>query len=128
MNRESRFNWQVRVVALSIFLLGFVAGALALNAYHVWFAAAPSETRQQRFDRILDQVQLTDAQKTDFQRVMGETKEEFQNLRKDQDPLEAAIRSRADEKLKGILKPEQWEKFQRLRKEFRDAEKANSQK
>src|SRR5438128_2476618 len=100
MNRDSKFNWQVRVAALSIFLLGLVAGALALNAYQVWFKASTSSTttKQQRFERIFDQVQLSDEQKIEVQRVMNETREEFQNLKKDQDPLVQAIRARADEK------------------------------
>jgi hypothetical protein len=127
MNRESKFNWQVRVAALSIFLLGLVAGALALNAYHVWFGASSgATTKQQRFDRIFDQVQLSDPQKIEVQKVMNETREEFQNLKKEQDPQVQAIRARADEKFKGIFTPEQWEKFQNLRKDFRESEKNNS--
>ena len=55
---NSKFNWQVRAAVLSVFLLGFAAGALALNAYHVWFGAVstPPPTRQQRYQRIFDDL------------------------------------------------------------------------
>lgn len=125
MDRENRFNWKIRVATLSIFLLGFVAGALALNAYHVWFNAASSTTKQQRFERMLDQVQLSDSQKAEVQKIMNETKEEYKN--RPPNPQVDAIRTRADEKLKKVFNSEQWENFQRLRNEFREAEKSKGE-
>jgi hypothetical protein len=38
------------MATLSIFLLGFLAGGFALNAYHLWFAAAKQPTKQERYD------------------------------------------------------------------------------
>ena len=52
---------------------------------------------------------------------MGETREEFKNL--PPSPEVEQIRNRADEKIKKIFTPEQWENFQKLRDEFREAEK-----
>ena len=112
MDKENRFNWKIRIATLTIFLLGFVAGVLALNAYYVWFNTAPA-TRQQRFERVLDQVQLSDQQKAEVQKIMGETKEEFKNL--PPNPQVDEIRNRADEKLKKVFTPEQWDKFQQIR-------------
>lgn len=121
MDKESKFNWKIRMATLSIFLLGFVAGALALNAYHVWFNSS-SNTRQQRFERVLDQVQLSDAQKSDVQKIMSETKEEFKNL--PPSPQVQEIRNRADEKLKKVFTPAQWEKFQQIKEEQKKNDKA----
>lgn len=120
MDKENRFNWKVRAATLTLFLLGFVAGALALNAYHVWFSTA-STTRQQRFEKVLDQVKLSDLQKTEVQKIMGETREEFKNLTPS--PQVDEIRNRADEKLKKVFSAEQWDKFQNLRNESRQADK-----
>jgi Spy/CpxP family protein refolding chaperone len=113
MDKENKFNWKVRIATLSIFLLGFVAGALALNAYHVWFNPAASNTRQQRFERVLDQVQLSDQQKAEVQKIMSDAREEFKNL--PPNPQVDDIRNRADEKLKKVFTPEQWDKFQQIR-------------
>ncbi len=121
MDKENTFTWKIRLATLSIFLLGFVAGALALNAYHVWFSPAASPTKQQRFEKIFDQVQLSDLQKSDVQKIMSETREEYKNL--PTSPEVEAIRNRADEKIKKIFTPEQWQNFQKLREDFRETEK-----
>ena len=118
MDKENSFNWKIRIATLSIFLLGFVAGALALNAYHVWFSAASSNTRQHRFEKMLEPVQLSDQQKTDVQKIMGETREEFKNL--PPNPQMQEIRNRADEKLKKVFTTEQWDRFQQIRNEERN--------
>ena len=36
MNTIQKGKWQVRVAALLIFVIGFAAGALALNVYKRW--------------------------------------------------------------------------------------------
>ena len=125
MDKENTFNWKVRMATLGIFLLGTIAGALALNAYQIWFGNGSNTTRQQRFERVLDQVQLSDTQRAEFQKIMSETREEYKN--RPPNPEFEAIRQRADEKIKKVLTPEQWENFQRLRTEFREAEKNKSE-
>jgi Spy/CpxP family protein refolding chaperone len=123
MNSSSKFNWQVRLAALSIFLLGFIAGALALNAYHVWLEPASVPNRQQRYERIFDQLSLNDRQRAEVQRIVGETREEIQTMRRENEPRMKEIRSRASEKFQKVFTPEQWEKFQRLRNEMYESEK-----
>ncbi|HEX9960001.1 MAG TPA: hypothetical protein VGB00_03660 [Pyrinomonadaceae bacterium] len=122
MNSSNKFNWQVRVAALSVFLLGFIAGALALNAYHVWFAAS-SPTKQQRYEQIFDQLSLSDGQKMEIQKIVGETREEIQALRKESEPRVKEIRGRADERFQKVFTPDQWQKFQNLRDSLRENEK-----
>lgn len=109
------------MATLGIFLLGAIAGALALNAYQIWFGGASNTTRQQRFEKVLNQVELSDSQKVEFQKIMSETREEFKNM--PTNPEVDKIKLRADEKVKKVLTPEQWEKFQKLRDEFRESEK-----
>lgn len=121
MDRENTFNWKVRGATLGIFLLGCIAGALALNAYQIWFGGASNTTKHQRFEKVLNEVQLSDTQRTDFQKIMSDAREEYKN--RPPNPEVEAIRQRADEKIKQVLTSEQWEKFQRLRNEFREAEK-----
>lgn len=125
MDRENTFNWKVRIATLGIFMLGCIAGALALNAYQIWFGGASTTTRHQRFEKVLDQVELSDLQRTEFQKIMNETREEYKN--RPPNPEVEAIRQRADDKIKKVLTPEQWEKFQRLRNDFRETEKNNSE-
>lgn len=120
---NSKFNWQVRLAALSVFLLGFVAGALALNAYHVWLSPAAKMTKQQRYEQIFEQLSLSEQQKTEVQRIVSETREEVQAFRKESEPRMKEIRGRSSEKFQKVLTPEQWEKFQKLRSEMNEADK-----
>ena len=110
---------------MSVFLLGFAAGALALNAYHVWFGAASQPTKQQRYERIFDQLSLSDTQKSEIQKIVGETREEIQALRKESEPRVKEIRGRADERFQKVFTAEQWLKFQNLRDALREAEKTS---
>lgn len=119
MDNNSRFNWQVRTAALSIFFLGFVAGALALNAYSTWFGASAQPTRQQQYQKVMEQLGLSDAQKNEVQQIVSDMRTEVQNVKKENEPKFQQIRDRSDARFQKTMTPEQWGKFQRLREEIR---------
>lgn len=123
MNNDIKNKWQIRVATLIIFLLGFVAGALALNVYHVWVSASGETVKQRRYDQIFNQLNLNEQQHGEVQKIVGETREQLQNLRKESEPRVQEIRGRADEKLRLILTPEQWQDFQQIRDKMRESEK-----
>jgi Spy/CpxP family protein refolding chaperone len=123
MNIESKSKWQIRIATLSIFILGFVAGAFALNAYYLWFGAAKTPTKQEKYEEAFKSLGLTEAQKSEVQKTVGETRENIQKVRQETDPRIQEIRNQNDEKLQKILSPEQWQKFQQEREKIREAEK-----
>lgn len=123
MNNETKNLWQIRAATLGIFLLGFLAGALALNAYHVWYNAASNVSRKERFERVFNQLELTEQQKTETQQIFNETREELQRLREEGEPRVREIRAQADARLQKVLTPEQWQKFQQFRDEMRGQDK-----
>ena len=123
MNLESKNKWQIRLATLSIFLLGFIAGAFALNAYHLWFGAANHPTKQQRYDEAFSRLGLNETQKIEVQRIVGETREKIQKLRQQDEPRLQEIRSQNDEQLQKVLTPEQWREFQQSRDEIRKSGK-----
>ena len=112
-NRKSK--WQVRLATVLIFVLGFAAGALALNAYQKWSRSRSQVTRQQRFEQMLDRLQLSSEQKTQVHQILGETREQLQAHRKESEPRFVEIRRQADERLQKVLTPEQWRQFQQER-------------
>jgi hypothetical protein len=120
MNNNSKFNWQVRTAALSIFFLGLVAGALAFNAYNVWFGAAAQPSRPQQYQKLFDQLGLSEAQKADIQKIVGDMRSDIQNVKKENEPKFQEIRNRCDRRFQQTMTPEQWQNFQRLRDELRD--------
>lgn len=123
MNSENKSKWQIRLATLSIFLIGFIAGALALNAYQVWVGASGQMSKHKKYDQIFNQLDLTEAQRAEVQKIVGETREQLQKMREESEPRVQEIRGRADEKMRQILTPEQWQKFQQLRENMREADK-----
>ncbi|RMG05369.1 MAG: hypothetical protein D6735_05485 [Acidobacteria bacterium] len=117
METKDRLTWKIRLAAFSVFLLGFVAGGLAFNIYNTWLAREKRITKDEKYERIFDQLNLSEDQKIEVRRIIAETREEVQALRKDTEPRMREIRMRASEKFQRVLTPEQWEKFQRLREE-----------
>ena len=119
MDTIRKSKWQVRGAAIIIFLLGFTAGALALNAYKRWDRTAAGVSRQDRFDRMLDSLKLSADQKTQVQQILGDSRDQLQALRKESEPRVNQIRQQADERLQKVLTPEQWKQFQQMRNDFR---------
>jgi len=117
MDTVSRNKWQVRGVAILIFVLGFAAGMLALGSYRAWSrrAAGPGD----RFNQMATRLQLNDDQKTKVQQIFGDTRQQLQSLRKESEPRVSEIRQQTDQKLQQVLTPPQWNQFQQLRDEMR---------
>jgi Spy/CpxP family protein refolding chaperone len=119
MDAISKSKWQVRGAAVIIFLLGFTAGALVLNAYRRWDRGSTMQSRQERFDRMLDTLKVSSDQKAQVHQILGDAREQLQALRKGAEPQVEEIRRQADERLQKVLTPEQWKQFQQERDKWR---------
>lgn len=119
MDTTNKSKWQVRVAAIVIFLLGFAAGALALNVYKRSGRGVGETARPNRFERMLDTLQLSADQKTQVQQILSDTRAQLQALRKESEPRVVEIRRQADERLQKVLTPDQWKQFQRERDAMR---------
>ena len=118
MDSTTKSKWQVRAAAVVIFVLGFAAGSLALNVYKRW--ARPNEQgRQNRFERMIDNLQLNADHKTQVHQILGDTRAQLDAVRKESEPRVAEIRRQADERLQQVLTPEQWKQFQQERDSMR---------
>jgi len=123
INIESKSKWQIRLATIGIFILGTIAGAFALNAYYLWFAAAKQPTKQEKFEEAFKKLGLTETQKVEVQKVVNETREKVQNIRQETDPRILELREQNDARLQKILTSEQWQQFQQEREKIREAEK-----
>lgn len=115
MTNVTKNRWQVRVAALIIFVLGFTAGILALNVYRNVVRGGGGG----RMDEMAERLNLTAEQKTRVQEIFSDTREQLRAVRQETEPRMAEIRRQADGRLRTVLTPEQWEKFQKLRDERR---------
>jgi Spy/CpxP family protein refolding chaperone len=107
-------KWQVRLAATIIFILGFVAGALALNAYRAWHRPGETQVREDRFEQMVKDLQLKDEQQAGVKQVFTDTRAQLEALRKESEPRVKEIRRQADERIQKILTAEQWQRFQQL--------------
>lgn len=123
MDTTNKSKWQVRVAAIVIFLLGFAAGALTLNAYKRWSRSGVEVSRQNRFERMLDSLQLNADQKTQVHQILGDTRQQLQALRKESELRVSEIRRQTDERLQKVLTPDQWKQFQQERDKMRGRER-----
>ncbi len=120
MTAENKNIWQLRLATLCVFLLGFIAGGFALNAYHHKFGSENRHlTKQERYEEAFNQLNLNETQKIEIQKIVGEIRENIQILRQESEPRLQEIRARNDEKLKRVLSQKQWSKFQELRETIR---------
>lgn len=119
MEKINKSKWQVRLAALIIFVLGFAAGSLAFNAYQRLHGGGRAG-RQDRFERMLDHLQLSPEQRTQVQQIISDTRSKLQALRQESEPQVNEIRQEADKRLQEVMTPEQWEKFQKIRGEMRE--------
>ena len=69
MDTTNKSKWQVRAAAIVIFFLGFTAGVLALNGYRAWSRSRLDASRQDRFEQMLDRLQLSADQKTQVHQI-----------------------------------------------------------
>jgi len=116
MDITTKRKWQVRLAAVCIFLLGFAAGALALNAYRKF---ERGNDRRSGFENLINSLQLNEDQKTQVHQILDDTRQQLQNLRKESEPRTAEIRRQADERLQKVLTPDQWKQFQQERDKMR---------
>ena len=119
MNHANKTKWQIRLAAFSLFLLGFVAGALALNAYHARRGPAAQIVNGDRFAQMLKRLQLSPAQRTQVEKILGEMREQLVAVRQESAPKVGEIRRQTDERLRQLLTPQQWEQFQQMKNEMR---------
>ena len=111
MERVNKSKWQLRLAILGIFALGFAAGALSLSIYRSYRFAQQWEGRRDRFDQMLDRLQLSPEQRTQVEKILSDTRTQLIDHTRE-------VREETDRRLQAVLTPEQWEKFRQLRREM----------
>lgn len=127
MEKAAKNKWLVRGAAVMVFVLGFAAGALALNVYRSWSRDRNGgPDRQARFEQMMDRLQLNEDQKAKTRETLADTRVKLQALRKESEPRVAEIRKQADARLQTIMNADQWQQFQKMRDESRSRGRRNA--
>ena len=119
MENDGKTRWRIRAAAVGVFLLGCLAGALAMNVYRGQFPRSFRAPRGERFEQMLDRLNLTTEQRTQVQQVIKESRSQLLDLRRQSAPRYKEIRKQTDEKLQAILSPQQWQQWQEMTREMR---------
>jgi len=115
-------KWRVRLSIVAIFLLGFIAGGLAVNLYRPGKANSvdnrpPSGFHHGGFEGIIKSLNLDDHQKQQVEQILGDTRQRLQEVHRASAPQLAEIRKQTRERLKTVLTEDQWNQFQQAIKE-----------
>jgi len=119
MDSNPRSRWQVRVAVVTIFVVGFVAGALTLNIVRGRQWSSSRQFGRGGLEQMLDKLNLSAEQRTQVGAIFDDARAELLQLRKESGPRFMEVRERTDGRLQSVLTPEQWAEFQQLTKQSR---------
>ena len=119
MNSNDRSKWQVRFLVLTIFVIGFAAGALSVHLYRgrAWGLGAPG--MRSKFEQTLDQLNLTTDQRSQVKAIFEDARTQVAEIRKESEPRFRELRRKTDERLQAVLTAEQWDQFKQMTSEWR---------
>lgn len=124
---ESRTSQtKARLIVLTIFVIGFAAGALSMNLYERFSSQGPDKDGSRhgsnyvltKMDRNLD---LSDEQEKEVGAILEEAKQQYNEIKKDMQPrikeyeprLES-VRLQSRDRIRAVLKPDQLPKFEEM--------------
>ena len=113
MDSSAKGKWQVRLAVLILFVVGFMAGALAMNIYRGRQRPLRAGGRG-GFEQMLDRLNLTQDQRTQVGEIFDDARSQLDELRKGSEPKFREVRKKTDERLQSVLTPEQWAQFQQI--------------
>jgi Spy/CpxP family protein refolding chaperone len=118
MTLTGRTTLKIWLVLVAVFLLGSVTG-VALTGLYRSRASSSREARErgkheQRFEKMRDDLGLTEQQATEVRTILDQTRNEYRALREELRPRFEEPRMRARTKIRALLNAEQQKKFDAL--------------
>lgn len=122
---KSDNKWPIRLGALVIFLLGFIAGGLSLNLYQSYQSSdrGRHHRMEHRMQQLAERLNLNETQKQAVEKIFSEARAQMREIHKESRPRFEEMRKRVDERLQTVLTPEQWQQFQQMRSEMKERRK-----
>lgn len=110
---------------MSVFVIGFVAGALSLNLYQQWMGPNSPERGGDPSNRILkkmdDRLSLTSEQESQIRGILEDTFRKYKEIRGEMEPRVKEFEPRFNEarqqgrdKMRAVLTAEQLPKFEEM--------------
>lgn len=118
MTLTGRTTLKIWLVLVAVFVLGSVTGAALTGLYHSRASAGRNGRdrgkHEQRFDKMRQELNLTDQQAADVRTILDQTRNDYRALREELRPRFEEPRMRARTKIRALLNTEQQKKFDAL--------------
>lgn len=141
---ESSTNSQskARLIVVSVFVIGFAAGALSLNLYQRLTSSSdkggPRGGAEFLIKRMNEEVGLATDQQEQIKKILDETGDKYREIRKEVDPVLKpfeprfnAVRQESRDRIRALLTPEQLPKYEEMvtkHDKMREQERERSKK
>jgi Spy/CpxP family protein refolding chaperone len=133
---------KARFIVVSVFVIGFAAGALALNLYQQLTSSkakdGPRNGTEYLLQRMNDKVGLLSDQKEQIKKVLDETNDKYREIRKDLEPRIKdfeprfnSVRQESRDRIRALLTADQLPKYEQMVAEhdkMREQEKERNKK
>ena len=125
METNSNSQSKARLIVVSVFVIGFAAGALALNLYEKLSRSSPNNTPRNGTEFLLkrmnDNVGLSSDQQDQIKKILDETNDKYKDLRTEMEPRIKdflprfnAVRQESRDRIRALLNPEQLPKYEQM--------------
>jgi Spy/CpxP family protein refolding chaperone len=115
MTLTGRTRLKIWLVLVGVFVLGSVTGAALTGLYRSRAGNDRPESREramrERFEKMRQELSLTDQQTTQIRTILDETRNEYRALRNELRPRFEEPRQKARARIRALLTPEQQTKF-----------------
>ena len=142
MESNSNSQSKARLIVVSVFVIGFAAGALALNLYQSLNGSNKRAPRRGGTEFLIgkmnEEVGLTSDQQEKIRKILDETSEKYKQIRVEIDPLVKpfeprfnAVRQESRDRIRTLLTSEQLPKYEEMIKthdKMREQERERSKK
>ncbi|MFY9553469.1 MAG: hypothetical protein WAV20_22970 [Blastocatellia bacterium] len=142
MESKSNSQSKARLIVLSVFVIGFAAGALSLNLYQSLTGASKKDPRRGGTEvlikRMDEEVGLTSDQQDQIKRILDETNDKYREIRKDMEPRIKdfvpkfdAARQESRDRIRALLTSDQLPKYEEMvqkHDKMREQERERSKK
>jgi hypothetical protein len=108
---------KIWLVLIAVFLLGSVTGAALTGLYRSRASGERNgrdRSKQERFEKMRQELGLTDQQAADVRSILDQTRNEYRTLREELRPRFEEPRMRARTKIRALLNADQQKKFDTL--------------
>jgi hypothetical protein len=125
MESKTTSQTKARMIVVSVFVIGFAAGALSLNLYQSLTGSSKKEQprggTEVLLNRMNQRVGLSSEQQEQIKKILDETNDKYKALRsemepkiKDFEPKFNSVRQESRDRIRALLTSEQLPKYEKM--------------